>query len=105
MFNFLAGPGMMGGQYGGEYGSQFGGMMNGYGFGGIGPFNLPFPLILIILLACFIFWVWMLADMIERPVKNKTMWAILFVFTHIIGALIYCFTARKTTPKHGHQKS
>lgn len=100
MFNFLPGPGMMGGDYN-DFGAR---MMDGYGYG-TGPFGLPLALIIVLLLACFIFWVAMLADMVERPVKNKTMWAILFVFTHIIGALLYCFTARKTTPKHGHQKS
>ncbi len=74
-------------------------------FGFAGASNIPFPLLLILALAAFIFWVWMLADMVTRPVKNKTMWAIILIFGHILGAVIYCFTARKNTPKHGHSKS
>lgn len=67
-------------------------------------------LIVILYLAGAVFWIWMLVDMVRRPVKNKTMWAIILIFGQFIGAVIYCFTGRKSvempatkTPHHEHK--
>jgi len=47
----------------------------------------------------------MLVDMVQRPVKNKTMWAIILIFSHIIGALVYFFTGRKSVAMLNAQNS
>lgn len=98
MFNFLPGPEMMGGVYGQGGWEAFGGL-------GTHPFGV---ILLLLFLVAFVFWVAMLVDMIRRPVKEKTMWALLFIFTNIIGAIIYFFTDRKSVEMekhHGHHQS
>ncbi len=82
------------------------GCMNfGIGGGLLGAFFL-LPLIGVIFAVCvFAFWVMMLVDAIKHaPEKNKLVWVVVIVFTHIIGALIYYFVEKRPKNKHdsGH---
>ncbi len=59
-------------------------------------FNLlALPLILLALvfvLACFVFWVWMLVDAIQNKGLGdgeKIGWVLAIVFLHVLGALLY----------------
>jgi hypothetical protein len=51
---------------------------------------------LIIGIAAFAFWIWMLIDLLQssRPTNEKILWAVLMVFLGIIGSLIYLVVAR-----------
>lgn len=51
----------------------------------------------------FAFWIWMLIDVVQRPMKDndKVVWIILLIFLQVIGAIIYFFTARR---KHKKQQ-
>ena len=45
----------------------------------------------------FVFWIWMLVDCIKNDRisdTEKIVWALVIVFTHWLGALIYFFAAR-----------
>ena len=49
-------------------------------------------LILLVFLAAFAFWIWMLVECITKEPdagNNKLIWIIVIVFTQIIGAVIY----------------
>lgn len=51
-----------------------------------------------VILASFVFWIWMLVEAIRNEELNgwaRVGWAVLIWFTHWIGALIYFFVARK----------
>lgn len=53
-------------------------------------------------IGCFVFWVLMLIDAIQRKFKDpneKIIWVLVIVFTHIIGALIYYFLVKKKNKK------
>lgn len=52
------------------------------------------PIIIIVILGT-IFWIWMLVDVVERPIPNKTPWVIVVVLGHLIGAAIYYFVVRR----------
>lgn len=48
-------------------------------------------------LALFAFWVWMLVDCLLREFRDSTtklIWALVIVFVHFIGALIYLIVGR-----------
>ena len=52
--------------------------------------------------ALTIFWIWMLIDAIRNDRIggwHRVLWAILIWFTHIIGAAIYFFVGRNTSPR------
>jgi hypothetical protein len=56
---------------------------------------LIIPLLMLFMLAASAFWVWMIIDVAERPLQDKTKWLIIVIFLHFIGAAIYYFTGRK----------
>ena len=99
---------------GGFGGNPIGGMMGGNGTQGFyngamglagGQWNSPLGILFIILaVVAFIFWLVMLIDLVKRPVKDKTMWVLLFIFVHIIGAIVYYFTGRKSAEMVGEPK-
>jgi hypothetical protein len=49
----------------------------------------------ILFLCCF--WIWMLIDCVtkESDTGNKLVWALIILFSHIIGALAYYFIVRR----------
>jgi hypothetical protein len=51
-------------------------------------------------LAATVFWIWMLVDVLvsNLPTNEKILWALVIIFTTIIGALIYFFVARPSRP-------
>ncbi len=51
------------------------------------------------------FEIWMLVDVILRPVKHKVWWIIGMILLHPIVAIIYFFTARRTPPVRPAQAS
>lgn len=68
-----------------------GGLMAGLGILWLG--------LILIGIAATIFWVWMLVDCLtsDLPSTEKLIWALVIIFLHLLGALIYYFVAR-----HGH---
>jgi hypothetical protein len=59
--------------------------------------GLMFLPLLLIGLACFGFWLWMLVDCATNDGlhgNDKIIWVLIILFTHFIGALIYLFVAR-----------
>jgi hypothetical protein len=69
------------------------------------------PIIGVILAICvFVFWLLMLVDAIKNsPEKNRLIWVVVIIFTHIIGALVYYFVEKRPKDKHSatrteHQK-
>ncbi len=64
-----------------------------FGFGS--PVDLFF---IVIVLLPTIFWIMQLVDVLRRHFpepNNKIIWALVVIFTHFIGALIYYFVGRK----------
>lgn len=48
-------------------------------------------------LLAFAFWLWMLIDCAtNEPAEgnDKIIWILILIFTHLVGALIYCFVRR-----------
>lgn len=48
-------------------------------------------------LACFVFWVWMLIHAIKNKGLSDTekiIWVLVILFLHVLGALIYFFVGR-----------
>lgn len=43
----------------------------------------------------FIFWIIMLVHVLSHDVKDKIVWAIVIIFTGILGALIYYFVVKR----------
>ncbi len=50
----------------------------------------------LISLACFIFWLWMLIDVLtsRHAVGTKILWVILMLFLNVLGSILYFFLAR-----------
>jgi hypothetical protein len=46
-----------------------------------------------------IFWVMMLIDCAKRDFKDKTVWVIIIIFTHFLGAALYYYTVKKVEDK------
>jgi len=50
-------------------------------------------------LALFAFWIWMIVDCAQAPEKpgsnDRVIWILVIVFTNWLGALIYYFVARR----------
>ena len=57
---------------------------------------------IIIALIASIFWLWMLIDCLTSamPVGEKALWAVVIIFLHLLGALIYFFVARRGRGSH-----
>ena len=47
----------------------------------------------------FIFWIWMIIDVVRRPIKNKVTWTLVVIFFFIFGAFIYFVTERRAHKK------
>ena len=48
-------------------------------------------------LACFVFWLWMLIHAIKNKGLSDTekiIWVLVILFVHVLGALIYFFVGR-----------
>ncbi len=43
----------------------------------------------------FVFWLKMLIDAIKNEKEDKTMWVLLIIFLHVLGALIYYFVKKR----------
>ena len=76
---------------------QVGGTLLGEGGAGLfAAFGGLMILVWIIAIAASIFWIWMLIDCLvsSLPTNEKILWALVIVFTHLLGALIYFFVKR-----------
>lgn len=60
-------------------------------------FSMLWPILPILMLLWFVFFVWMLNDCLKREIENKWMWVLLMIFVPF-GSLIYFFTGRKKFP-------
>jgi hypothetical protein len=61
-------------------------------FSFFGFFILLFPLFILVASA---FWIWMIVDVAERHIPDKTPWLLVVILGHFIGAGIYYFVVRK----------
>lgn len=56
----------------------------------------PIFIVMILLpLAIFAFWMWMLIDALVHDYPNKLTWIAVIFFTHIFGALFYYFLVKR----------
>jgi tetratricopeptide (TPR) repeat protein len=69
-----------------------------------GSLWLGFSIIILFLLICG-FWIWMIIDVIRRPMDNKFAWVLIVLILGFIGALIYFFTKRKNSKSVGKDKT
>jgi hypothetical protein len=66
----------------------------------MGPFMLLWWLVgLVLALAVFLFWLWMLIDCLtsSRAGVEKLIWVLVIIFLYFLGALIYFFLGRTRT--------
>jgi hypothetical protein len=50
-----------------------------------------------------IFWVYMLVHAATNDIKDKVVWIIVLVFTHLLGAIIYYYAVKRSYDKaHAH---
>jgi len=51
----------------------------------------------VIAIAASVFWLWMLVDCLTSPLPSieKLIWALVIIFLHVVGALLYFFIARR----------
>ena len=64
----------------------------------LGPTEVMVLSVLVIALAGFAFWVWMLVDCVRNPRLTDTeriIWAFVICLAHFLGALIYFFAGRR----------
>ena len=64
----------------------------GVGGGGILLFTLLALFVFPIVLALFVFWIWMLVEAVQNKglfEGEKIAWVLVIVFTHWLGALLY----------------
>jgi hypothetical protein len=76
---------------------QVGGALLGQNDAGLfAAFGGLMILVWIIALLATVFWVWMLIDCLvsNMPTNEKILWALVIIFTHVLGALIYFFVKR-----------
>jgi hypothetical protein len=52
-------------------------------------------LIITLPLACFVFWLFMLIDLIKNDHIDKLFWVLIMIFLNLIGALLYYFMVKK----------
>ena len=67
----------------------------------VGP---DFLIILAIGVAMSAFWLWMLIDCIRNQTlrdTDRTVWLLVILLTHILGAVLYCFMARAGRSRPG----
>lgn len=65
-------------------------------------FSIGFVLIGLLIIIPTVFWILMLVDAAKRNFENpndKTIWILVLVFTHILGAIIYYFVVKAKAPK------
>ena len=64
------------------------------------PWIFVIPLVFWILaLVGFIFWIWMVVDVIKHQEKDKALWVLVVLLWNVIWAIAYYFTQRKTRNK------
>ncbi len=51
-----------------------------------------------------IFWIWMLADLLERKTEDKLVWTLVLLFLNIIGAIMYYFMVYSKPRKSSKKK-
>ena len=68
-----------------------------YVFGGA-----VFIVLILIVLAASIFWIWMLIDVLasNMPVAEKLLWFLVIFFLHLVGAIIYFVVRRSGRVAH-----
>jgi uncharacterized membrane protein YphA (DoxX/SURF4 family) len=55
---------------------------------------------LIIIFIVFVFWLWMLIDLLKRKkFEDKLVWVLVLVFLNLIGAILYYFLAKAKEKK------
>lgn len=48
-----------------------------------------------VFVAVFIFWLWMLIDLLQRKkMDDKLIWALILIFLNILGAILYYFLVK-----------
>ncbi len=52
----------------------------------------------IIGILAFIFWLMMLIHAIKQPIEHKPLWIIILLFFGFIGAVVYYFAVKRSTP-------
>lgn len=70
-----------------ELGNQIKGILGW----GVGSFLVIFALVIWAL----VFWIMMIVHLTKHKVEDKVVWAILMVFTGIVGALVYYFVVKR----------
>jgi hypothetical protein len=66
-------------------------------FGFLGLESPVHLVILTVIAALFVFWIWMLVDCLKNPRlqgTEKLIWVLVIIFLHWIGALVYYFVGR-----------
>lgn len=61
-------------------------------------FVIGIVLLLALIIAIVAFWIWMVVDCAGRRFKkseDKTVWILIIIFLHIIGAIIYYFGVKR----------
>ena len=61
-----------------------------------------FIVLILIVLAASIFWIWMLIDVLasNMPVAEKLLWFLVIFFLHLVGAIIYFVVGRSGRVAH-----
>ena len=56
-----------------------------------------FIVLMLVVLAASIFWIWMLIDVLtsNMPIAEKILWFLVVFFLHLVGAILY-FVVRRT---------
>ena len=57
---------------------------------------------IVLAIAIFVFWLWMIIDCAQRKFKNdleKIIWILVIVFGSWVGALVYFIVIRQINPK------
>lgn len=49
---------------------------------------------LILLIASFVFWLWVLVDCLVNQQEDRIIWVIVILFLNLLGAILYFFIAR-----------
>jgi len=53
-----------------------------------------------VFVAAFIFWLWMLIDLLQRKkMDDKLIWALILIFLNILGAILYYFLVKAKDKK------
>jgi len=80
------------GMFGGTMGKPYGMMMTK------GSFLMNNPIALTIVIVLAIFWIWMLAECLNKNFKkdmDKVSWILVLLFTNILGAILYYLLIKK----------